>query len=197
MPARAELNAELSVGLKADGDIGRDRVGSRAIKEDAREFDAPGPSADVEEEDGMIAELIAVLDLAVELDAEALLIGALAAPAFEPDGAIFGSPRRDELFLSCSLSCSLFCPPPALQLDDPKKTRDAERLGELLIDEAAFDARAPCFELNGRDPAAGKDWRGGTVDAELFRIEPRIAREGDGAALQRLDLEGEAALAVI
>src|SRR5690554_6240102 len=132
MPARAELNAELSIGLKADGDIGRDRVGSRAIKEDARELDAPRSSADVEEEDGMIAKFISVLDLAVELDAEALLIGALAAPAFEPDGAIFGSPRRDELFLSCSLSRL----PPALQLDDAEEARDAERLGELLIDEA-------------------------------------------------------------
>src|SRR5690554_1982702 len=183
MPARAELNAELSVGLKADGDIGRDRVGSRAIKEDARELDAPRSSADVEEEDGMIAEFISVLDLAVEFDAEALLIGALAAPAFEPDGAIFGSPRRDELFLSCSLFCLLFCRPAALQLDDAEEARNAERLGELLIDEAALDARAPCFELNSRNAAAGKDWRGGTVDAELFRIEPRIAREGDGAAL--------------
>jgi len=159
IPPRAELKAESAIRLEPNGKARLNRVGRRALEEERGKLDPPRAPAHVEEEDRVIAELVPVFDLSENLDAKPLLFLALARFSLEPEGAIFRAAGRWDLGAI------------AAESHKAKDPGNAERFGELAVDEASLDPMLARRKVGMWHAAAFKDGGRSAAYKERFRIK--------------------------
>ena len=180
--AAAHLHAQ-GVLLDARRQVARDGHGDRARQDRSRERDLPRTARHLELEARLDEEGDAVLDVAEDLEPEALALALRLDAGPQPEEARLVAPRPGH-----GLAVEA-------QVHEADLGRHGQGFGQSRPGEAAGEAVAARAQAQARDALAVEDGGGRAVEADVLRPVLGVAREPrvDGAVGLQVEAEGAAA----